>query len=83
MKVIAAPLAGISPLRLNPVPVGLALASRADVTLSKASLKEMLKARFIGRELFEEVSDGQAGFLFHGSNRSTIPTVCQGYNPLT
>ena len=73
VKVVAAPLAGIGPFRLNLVPVRLALAFRAGMALAKANIKNVLKAGMIRGELLEKIPNGYTrldlDFLrFHGAN---------------
>ena len=76
---MSAPLAGIGALGFNPIPLGFAIARRADMALTKAGVKQMLQAGFIIREASKKFSDCCAGFffvLFHVPNiRQRLPYV--------
>jgi hypothetical protein len=75
VKMMPAPLAGISAFCLNLVPVRLALALRAGMALAKTNRKNVRQAVVIRRELLKKITDRDAGlFLFqrglrlHGIN---------------
>jgi hypothetical protein len=57
-----APLAGVSPLGFDLVPVRLALALHAHMALAIANIEDVQEAGFIGGELFEEVPNGDTRF---------------------
>ena len=63
MQMIAAPLAGISTFGLYPIPLGLALALRADMALTEAHVKKVIQAGLVVRELLEELFHRHTGFL--------------------
>jgi len=75
VKVMAAPLAGVGPFRLNLVPVRLALAFRAGMALAKTYGENVCKAGIVRGELLEKVPNRDAGLFLlfsglrlHGAN---------------
>ena len=83
VKMMPAPLASVSAFGLEPEPVRLALALRADMALPESDVEQVLQTGFVSRELREEFSDCQARFgliLFHASNIRPNPYLCQGDN---
>ena len=71
MDMMTAPLAGIGAFGLNPIPLGLFVARRADMALTEPRVKQVLQTGFGGRELGEKFLNCCAGFffgLFHAQN---------------
>ena len=60
VNVMSAPLAGVGTLRLDTVPLRLALALWAFVTLPETNIEKVLQARLIRRELCKEAPDTHA-----------------------
>ena len=58
MQVVAAPLTGIRPLRLDTIPIGRPLTGRAFVALPEPDVEQVLQAGLVIRELREELADG-------------------------
>lgn len=81
VEMIAAPLAGIGPLGLDPVPVGRTLAFGALVALSKAGLKQVLQAGFVRGEKLKKLADREGGFDFHVLTMAQLLPYVKGIIP--
>lgn len=81
VEVMAAPLAGIGAFGLNSVPVGLTLAFRALIALTKAGLKKVCQTCFVRGEKGEKLTDRNGWFLFHGPNLDHFLTYVKGIIP--
>ncbi|VWX56785.1 hypothetical protein SPHINGOR109_10639 [Sphingorhabdus sp. 109] len=77
VQVMTAPLAGISALGFDPIPVGSLFALWAFVALSKTNIKDMLQAGFIIGKLLKELSDRER-FLFHVHYVADLTTYGKG-----
>lgn len=64
MKMMSAPLAGISAFRLNLIPVGFSLALRARMALSESDVENVLQASIVRWKLLEEIAYRNARLFF-------------------
>ena len=76
---MAAPLAGVSTLRLDAEPLGRALALGAGKTLPEPNIKQVLQACLVIGETLEESRDS-VGFLCHALGYILRDYVWQGDN---
>tara|TARA_R100000773_G_C4215498_1_gene114299 strand:+ start:1082 stop:1363 length:282 start_codon:yes stop_codon:yes gene_type:complete len=75
---VAAPLAGIGLLRLQPIPLSFALTLGASMTLAETHVEKVFKASLVGGKLLEELA---YICLFHAMNvGNTLPYV-KGIHP--
>nr|WP_233453818.1 hypothetical protein [Tsuneonella flava] len=79
VKMVAAPLARISALRFNSIPIGWTLTGRTFEALPKPNLKKVVQASFIIWIAFEELGDGLG--LRHASFYAMSGYVWKGDNP--
>jgi hypothetical protein len=79
VQVVAAPLAGIGPLGLDPEPLGSALTLGALEAFAEANVKQVLEAGFVVRKHAEECGGGEG--LRHTPLYATFGYVWQGDTP--